>query len=84
MFNNLGSRTVSFPSKARKQKIINFRNNHKIAPAHDKTYNKACATSEDLDQPAHPCSLIRVFEDRMCLLQPLGYPKRDKRDPLPI
>ena len=38
-------------------------------------YNKICATSEDSDQPAHPRSLIRVFADRMCLLQPPGYPK---------
>ena len=50
--------------------------------AHDKTYNKSCATSEDSDQPAHPRSLIRVFADRMFLLQPPGYPKRDKREPL--
>ena len=41
-------------------------------PAHDKTYNKTSATSEDSDQPAHPRSLIRVFADRMCLLQPPG------------
>ena len=47
-------------------------------PAYDKTYFKTCVTSEDSDQPAHPCRLIRVFEDRMYLLQPLGYPKRDK------
>ena len=48
-----------------------------------KTYSKTCATSEDSDQPAHPRSLIRVFADRMCLGQPPGYPKRDKREPLP-
>ena len=36
-------------------------------PAHDKTYNKTCATREDSDQPAHPRRLIRVFVDRMCL-----------------
>ena len=35
---------------------------------HYKTYSKACATSEDSDQPVYPCSLIRVFADRMCLL----------------
>ena len=52
-------------------------------PAHDKTYNKACAISADSDQPAHPRSLIRAFAERMRLLQPLGYPKRDKREPLP-
>ena len=33
-------------------------------PAHDKTYNKTCVTSENSDQPAHPRSLIRVFADR--------------------
>ena len=47
-------------------------------PVHDKTYNKTCATSEDSDQPLHPCSLIRLFADHMCLLQPLDYSKRDK------
>ena len=52
-------------------------------PAHDETYNKTCATSEDSDQPAHPGSLIRVFTDCMCLLQLPGYPKRDEREPLP-
>ena len=52
-------------------------------PAHKKTYNKTCATNEDSDQPVHPHSLIRVFADRMCLLQPPGYPKRDKQETLP-
>ena len=56
--------------------IINYNMINK--PAHDKTYNKTCATSEDSDQPAHPRSLIRVFADRMSLLQPPGYSKRDK------
>ena len=37
------------------------------------TQNKTCMTSEDSDQPAH----------RMSLLKPPGYPKRDKREPLP-
>ena len=50
--------------------------------AHDKTYNKTCATSGDSDQPAHPRSLIRVFADRMRLLWPPGYPMRDKQEPL--
>ena len=27
--------------------------------------------------------LIRVFADRVLLLQPPGYPKRDKREPFP-
>ena len=52
-----------------------------IEPAHDKIYNKTFATSEDSDQTAHPRSLIRVFTDRMCLLQPQSYPKKDERDP---
>ena len=35
------------------------------------------------DQPAHPRSLIRVFADRMCLLQLPRYPKRDIGELLP-
>ena len=56
---------------------------HIFEPAHDKTYNKTCTTSEDSDQTAHPRSLIRVFADRMCLVYPPGYPKRDEQKPLP-
>ena len=48
-------------------------------PVHGKTY-KNCATGEDSN---HPRSLNRVFTDLMCLLQHPGYPKRDKREPLP-
>ena len=48
--------------------------------AHDKIYNKTFATSEDSDQPAHPRILFRVFADRMCLLQPTGYPRRFERE----
>ena len=44
--------------------------------AHDIFYNNTYATSEDSDQPAHPRSLIRIFADRMCLLQTLGYQKK--------
>ena len=29
------------------------------------------------------CTVWSVFADRMCLLRPPGYPKRDKREPLP-
>ena len=29
--------------------------------AHDLTYNKPCATSEDSDQPVHPPSIARVL-----------------------
>ena len=42
----------------------------KSEPAQDKTYH-------------NPRRLIRIFAYRMCLLQPPGYPKRDKREPLP-
>ena len=48
-------------------------------PAHDKTYNKSCATSKDWDQSAHPRSLIKVFANRMYLIQSS---KRNKREPL--
>ena len=47
----------------------------------DETY-KTCAASEDSDQPAHLCSLIRVFADRMFLLQPPGYAKRNELESL--
>ena len=43
---------------------------------------KTCAASEDSDQSAHPRRLIRVVADRLCLLQPPGYPKWDKREPM--
>ena len=36
-----------------------------------------------LRQPAHLCSLIRVFTDCYYLLQRPGYPKRDEWQPLP-
>ena len=40
-------------------------------------------TTKPTVRPGHPRNLIRVFADRMCLLQPQGYPKSDKREPLP-
>ena len=49
---------------------------------HHKTYKNTCATSEYSDQPAHLYSLIRVLADRMCLLQPPGYPKGDEQETL--
>ena len=52
-------------------------------PAHNKAYNKPCATSEDSDQPARPRSLISVFADQMCRLQIPTYSKRNKRKPSP-
>ena len=42
-------------------------------PAYDKTYKKACALSEDSDQPGHPPSLIRVFAVRMKKVWVLSY-----------
>ena len=36
-----------------------------FGPAHVKTYKIACVPSEDLDQPGHLSSLIRVFAVRM-------------------
>ena len=57
--------------------------NNITEPAHDKTYINTCATSEDSDQPTYPHSLIRVIADRICFLQPPGFLKRDKREPLP-
>ena len=33
----------------------------KNEPAHDKTYNKTCMTSKDLDQPVHPPSMLLVY-----------------------
>ena len=56
------------------QYVFSWRNK-KTEPAHDKTYKKNCATSEDSDQPMHLHSLIRVFADRMYFLQPLDYPR---------
>ena len=32
----------------------------KYKPAHDKTYNKTCVTSDDSDQAAHPRNLISL------------------------
>ena len=49
---------------------------------HQKIYNKTCATSEGSDQPVHLHSLIRVFADCMCLLEPSRYPKRNKQKSL--
>ena len=63
--------------------ITTTTNHIKIEPAHDKPYNKTCANSEDSDLPTHPCSLIRVFADCLCFLQPPGYSQMDKREPLP-
>ena len=51
-------------------------------PVHDTTYIKTCAISEDSGQLAHPRIPIRLFAERMCLLLPPGYPKREKREPL--
>ena len=54
----------------------------RIEPTHDKTYNRTCATSEDSDQTAYPCSLISI---RWLHVHSTAssYPKRDKRQHLP-
>ena len=54
-----------------------------VGQAHDKTYNKTCATSEDSDQPAHPRRLIRVFADHNVPSADPSYPKRVRRELLP-
>ena len=46
----------------------------KYEPGHSISYKTACAPSENLDQPAHPCSLIRVFAVHMYTRWILGYP----------
>ena len=77
---------VRHPSSVICDVFIAFKGNsfyNLFEPAHDKTYNKTCAICEDLDQPMHPRSLIRFFADRICLLQPQGYPRRDEQAPLP-
>ena len=48
-----------------------------------RTTKPTCATSKDSSQPALSGNLIRLFTDCMCLLQPHGYPKRDKPETLP-
>ena len=55
----------------------------KYETANDKTDTNTCATSKYSDQPAQPRSLIRVFTDRMCLLQHSDYRKNGEREPLP-
>ena len=75
--------TYTTEAQVYRQGLKHIRTIQKFEPVHDKAYNRTCATSEDSDQPAHPRSLIIVFADRMCLLQPLGLPKRDEREYLP-
>ena len=48
-------------------------------PAHNKTYNKTCAASEDSDLPVHPHSQTRVCADGKYILQ---FPMRDDQEPL--
>ena len=52
-----------------------------IEPAHDKTHNKTCATSEYSVRPAHSRSPIRVFADHMCLLQLQAIQKGINKNP---
>ena len=43
-------------------------------PEHNKTYKMTWMPSDDSDQPAHLCSLVRVFTVRMQKHSVLGYP----------
>ena len=62
--------------------IVAFLGIYSYKPAHDKTYNKNCATSETSDQLAHARRLIRLFADRMCISQHSSYQKKDERERL--
>ena len=48
-------------------------------PQHGKTNEITCAPSEDLDEPGHPPSLIRVFAVRMKKSWVLSYPMSAQR-----
>ena len=79
------TQTVCALVQNKQQKLPHLINMHVFhsslkVPVQDETYNSE--TSEYSDQPAHPCSLIRVFTDYMCLLQPPDYPKRNEWEPL--
>ena len=50
-------------------------------PAHDQTYNKSSATSEDSDQTAHTRSLIWVFTGRMCVFSLKPIQRRINENP---
>ena len=41
--------------------LWNYRDKIPYETVHDKTYNKTCVTSKDLDQPVHPPSKARVL-----------------------
>ena len=51
----------------------------KFEPPHDKTNKMACAPNEDVDQPGHPASLIRVFAIRRKKSWVLSYPLNAQR-----
>ena len=51
-----------------------------IDSAHDKTYYKMCNQWRLIS--LRICAVWSVFSDRMCLLQPPGYSKRDEWEPL--
>ena len=56
---------MNYPD-AGQQAGLNLRFSHTLSfePMSRKRYNLACALNEDLDQPAHTRSLIRVFDVR--------------------
>ena len=57
---------------------MNF-SHYTYEPGHSISYKITCAPSEDLDQPAHPRRLIRVFAFRWKTLWIFGYPQSAMR-----
>ena len=55
--------------------ICSFQSIRRDESQREETYLLTCAPTEDLNQPTHPHSLIRVFAVRMRKLYILGYPK---------
>ena len=47
-------------------------------PVSNKRYKLACVPIEDSDQPLHPCSLIRVFDERSMDSQGSGVSSGEK------
>ena len=75
-------RPIWFPERCyfHKNKSLKLWDKKQIyEPPRDKTNKKACAPSEDSDQPGHPPSLIRVFAVRMLKTWVLSYPLSAQR-----
>ena len=69
---NTRERLKTFRKLSREYHSQVVANSHSIAQLNQRNLKP---TSKDSDQPAHPRSLIRVFADRLCLLQPSSYPE---------